>query len=108
MIHLAATLPDRFVAKSGGSNRVGKIFIDYLRNGRGATAISAFCVRAKPTAAVSVPLRWDELSASLDPDAFTPEAVIRRLAKLKGDPWDGFWTSKQSITKGMRTALKMK
>ncbi|HEU0299935.1 MAG TPA: DNA ligase D, partial [Longimicrobium sp.] len=105
---LSAQNPGKYVTKANIAARKGKIFIDYLRNGRGATAISAFCIRAKPTGAISVPLRWEELSPGLDPDAFTPEAVIRRLAKLKGDPWEGFWTSKQSITRTMRTALRMK
>ena len=105
---LSARNPGKYVTKATIAARKGKIFIDYLRNGRGATAISAFCVRSKPTAAISVPLRWDELSAELDPDQFTPEAVIRRVAKLKRDPWEGFWTSKQSITKAMRAAVGMR
>ncbi|HEX2078130.1 MAG TPA: DNA ligase D [Longimicrobium sp.] len=105
---LSARNPGKYVTKANIAARKGKIFIDYLRNGRGATAISAFCIRAKPTGAISVPLRWEELSPALDPDTFTPEAVIRRLARLKGDPWDGFWTSKQSITRAMRTAVRMK
>ena len=59
--HLARTLPQRFVAKSGGSNRVGKIFIDYLRNGFGATTVCAWSARARPGLGISVPVRWDEL-----------------------------------------------
>jgi bifunctional non-homologous end joining protein LigD len=105
---LSARNPGKYITKATIAARKGKIFIDYLRNGRGATAIAAFCIRAKPTGAISVPLRWDELSAELDPDAFTPEAVIRRVAKLKRDPWDGFYASKQSITKAMRTAVGMR
>jgi bifunctional non-homologous end joining protein LigD len=105
---LSARNPGKYLTKANIAARKGKIFIDYLRNGRGATAISAFCVRSKPTAAISVPLTWEELSPAIDPDSFTPEAVIRRVAKLKRDPWDGFWTSRQSITKAMRAAVGMK
>jgi bifunctional non-homologous end joining protein LigD len=105
---LSARNPGKYITKATIAARKGKIFIDYLRNGRGATAIAAFCIRAKPTGAISVPLRWDELSPALDPDTFTPEAVIRRVAKLRRDPWDGFYASKQSITKPMRTAVGMR
>ena len=99
---LALAYPERVARQRGGPGRF------LLRNGRGATSIGAYCVRAKPAAAISVPLRWDELGAELDPDQFTPEAVIRRVAKLKRDPWDGFWTSRQSITRAMRAAVGMK
>ncbi|MGJ7543217.1 DNA ligase D [Variovorax sp. LT1R16] len=61
VVHLAQTIPDRFVAKSGPRNRVGKIFVDYLRNGFGATTVSAWSVRARPGLGVSVPVAWDEL-----------------------------------------------
>jgi bifunctional non-homologous end joining protein LigD len=105
---LSARNPGKYLIKATIAARKGKIFIDYLRNGRGATSIGAYCVRAKPTAAISVPLRWEELSSRLDPDAFTPDAVAKRVARLKADPWKGYWTSKQSITKGMRTAVGLK
>ncbi len=61
VVHLARTVPQRFVAKSGPKNRVGKIFIDYLRNGRGATTAAAFSARARPGLGVSMTLAWDEL-----------------------------------------------
>ncbi|RYF44302.1 MAG: ATP-dependent DNA ligase, partial [Comamonadaceae bacterium] len=54
--HLTSTIPARFVAKSGPRNRVGKIFVDYLRNGRGATTVSAWSARARPGMGVSVPV----------------------------------------------------
>ncbi|HVH12336.1 MAG TPA: DNA ligase D, partial [Longimicrobium sp.] len=105
---LSARNPGKYLIKATIAARKGKIFIDYLRNGRGATSIGAYCVRAKPTAAISVPLRWDELSPGLDPDHFTPDVVLKRVARLKSDPWEGYWTSKQSITKAMRTAVGLK
>jgi bifunctional non-homologous end joining protein LigD len=61
VMHLAAVIPQRFVAKSGPKNRVGKIFVDYLRNGFGATTVSAWSLRARPGLGVSVPVAWDEL-----------------------------------------------
>src|SRR5262245_52305766 len=59
--HLTATLPQRFVAKSGPANRVGRIFVDYLRNGFNATTATAFSARARPGLGVSMPVSWDEL-----------------------------------------------
>ena len=59
--HMARTIPQRFVAKSGGSRRVGKIFIDYLRNGHGQTTAAAFSARARPGMGVSMPVAWEQL-----------------------------------------------
>src|SRR5678815_2424188 len=59
--HLARTIPSRFVAKSGPKNRVGKLFVDYLRNGHGATTAAAFSARARPGLGVSMPVSWDDL-----------------------------------------------
>ena len=73
------------------SKRRGKIFLDYLRNGRGATAIASYSVRARPRAPVAVPLRWDELSAGLRSDHYTVETLPRRLGALRADPWEGFF-----------------
>ena len=107
-VDVSARYPGNFLTKATIAARKGKIFLDYLRNGRGATAISAYCVRARPTAAVSVPLTWDELSPELDSNQFTPDAVAKRLKKLKKDPWAGFWTSRQTLTKKAKEALGMK
>jgi bifunctional non-homologous end joining protein LigD len=59
--HLAQTIPDRFVAKSGGTNRVGRIFVDYLRNGHGQTTAAAFSARSRPGLGVSMPVGWEQL-----------------------------------------------
>jgi DNA primase len=75
---MEARRPDRFTAKSGAKARTGgKIFIDWLRNGRGQTAIGAMSPRARSGGLVSLPVSWEELQ-DLHPDAFTLEAVIRR------------------------------
>jgi len=104
---LSVKAPGNFVTISTLAKRKGKIFLDYLRNGRGATAISAYSVRAKRGATISVPLSWEELSPKTDPERYNPAAVIARLKKLKRDPWEGFYKSKQAITKGMKQAVGM-
>jgi bifunctional non-homologous end joining protein LigD len=98
----------KYITKATIAKRKGKIFLDYLRNGRGATAISAYCIRARPAAAISVPITWDELTPALDPNQFTPDAVILRLRKQKKDPWADFFRARQSLTKKMRQQLGMK
>ncbi|HEX8431822.1 MAG TPA: hypothetical protein VF625_11055, partial [Longimicrobium sp.] len=90
------------------AKRGGRIYIDYLRNGRGATAVAPFSVRNRPSAAVSLPIAWDELSPRLKPASFTPAVVLRRLAKLGADPWAEIATVRQSITKGMRMEVGMR
>ncbi len=79
--------PTKYLAKATKSARQGRIFIDYLRNGRGATAIAAYSPRARPGAAVSTPIDWSELTAKLSPDRYTVLNLPSRLARLKSDPW---------------------
>lgn len=98
--HLAATLPDRFVSKSGPRNRVGKIFVDYLRNGRGATTAAAWTVRARPGMGVSVPVDWAELPRLRSGAHWTLRTIDERMAQA--DPWAGYRRVKQSL----REALK--
>lgn len=93
--------PDRYIATASKAARKGKIFIDYLRNARGSTAIAPYSTRSKPGATVSVPLAWEELSAKLRSDHFTIENVPARLKKLRKDPWAELLTTRQSITARM-------
>jgi bifunctional non-homologous end joining protein LigD len=93
--------PDKYVATMSKASRKGKIFIDYLRNGRGATAIAPFSTRARRGAPVSVPIAWDELSPQLTSDHFTVRNVVERLETLRRDPWAELLTTKQSLTKSM-------
>jgi bifunctional non-homologous end joining protein LigD len=97
--------PDRFIATMSKAARKGKIFIDYLRNGRGATAVAPYSTRAKPGATVSAPIAWEELSARLRSDHFTIENLPDRLSKLKQDPWAEMAKTRQSITAAMRKRL---
>ena len=87
--HLARTLGDRFVAKSGPRNRVGKIFIDYLRNGRGATTVCAWSARARPGMGVSVPVRWSELDQLSGGAHWTLRTIEERL-RIGNAPWEGY------------------
>lgn len=104
---IAARAPGEYITKSTLAKRKGKIFLDYLRNARGATAVSAYSVRAKRACPVSVPLSWEELSPRIRSDAFTPAAVIERLKKLTRDPWEDFYKTRQTITKQMKAAVGM-
>jgi bifunctional non-homologous end joining protein LigD len=99
--HLAGTLPDRFAFKSGPRNRVGKIFIDYLRNGRGATTICAWSARVRPGLGISVPLEWDELVGLKASDQWTIKNVHTRLDK-GNEPWNGYAKSAKTLTAAMK------
>jgi bifunctional non-homologous end joining protein LigD len=98
-LRLSAEFPDRYVATMSKARRRGKIFIDYLRNGRGATAVAAYSSRARRGAPVSTPVRWEELDHRLRPDAYTVRNLPQRLQRLRRDPWEGFGRRRQSITK---------
>lgn len=99
--HLTATLPQRFVAISGPDNRVGKIFIDYLRNSFGATTVSAWSARARPGLGVSVPIAWEELKSLTSSDYWTVLNIHSRLDKGNG-PWANYNASAQSILSAMK------
>ncbi|WP_432261318.1 DNA ligase D [Cupriavidus sp. TMH.W2] len=100
VLHVAATLPQRFVAKSGARNRVGKIFIDYLRNGMGATTVAAFSARARPGLGVSIPVSWEELDTLTSAAQWTVANVGPRLDALEADdPWADYAGSRQAITR---------
>lgn len=81
--HMADTIPQRFVAKSGPRNRVGRIFIDYLRNGWVQSTAEAFSARARPGLGVSMPVRWDELSALAGGDHWDIVTGPAHLARLR-------------------------
>ena len=99
--HMAATLPDRFAFKSGPKNRVGKIFIDYLRNGQGATTVAAWSARVRPGLGISVPLRWEELAELKSSTQWTVANVYTRLDEGNA-PWDGYTTAAKTLTKAMK------
>jgi bifunctional non-homologous end joining protein LigD len=100
--HLARVIPDRFVAKSGPSNRMGKVFVDYLRNSHGATTVAAFFARARPGLGVSIPVDWDVLPKLKNGAEWTIASARDHLSFQKTDPWADYWTRKQSITAPMK------
>jgi bifunctional non-homologous end joining protein LigD len=89
--------PERYVATMAKTARRGRIFIDYLRNGRGQTAVAAYSTRALPFASVSTPLAWDELSEGVRPDHFKIGNIRQRLDVLKDEPWPDFFTLRQRL-----------
>jgi bifunctional non-homologous end joining protein LigD len=86
---MAADSPDRYVSTIPKVKRRGKILIDYLRNQRGMTAVAAYSTRARPGAAVSMPLAWEELSPEIGPAYFTTRNAPTRLSSA-ADPWADF------------------
>jgi bifunctional non-homologous end joining protein LigD len=96
---LADADPDRFVVNMSKAKRKGKMFIDYLRNERGSTAIAPYSLRSREGAPVATPVTWDELATVKAANAFTIEAVAARVAEP--DPWKGYFQIEQSITKTM-------
>ncbi|MEP7083586.1 MAG: DNA ligase D [Betaproteobacteria bacterium] len=95
--HMARVIPARFAAKSGPRNRVGRIYIDYLRNGRGATTATAFSARARPGMGVSMPCSWKELPALTGGAQWTIVNAHERLDKAE-DPWRDYARTKQTLT----------
>jgi bifunctional non-homologous end joining protein LigD len=94
---MAALHPLEFVATATKRFRRGKIYVDYLRNGRGATAVASYSLRSRPGAPVAVPLRWEELGKVKSGNAFNLRSVPKRLARLKKDPWDGIDAVRQDL-----------
>lgn len=93
--YVARALPGRFTSMMTKSRRAGKIFIDYMRNMRGATAIEAYSTRARSGAPVAAPVGWDELM-EIRPDSFNIKNLPERIKKTK-DPWKGYMEVRQSI-----------
>jgi bifunctional non-homologous end joining protein LigD len=94
---MAKARPDRYVATTSKRARSGRIFIDYLRNDRGSTAVAAYSTRALPQASVSTPLAWEELSEGLRSNHFTVANLRNRLRTLKRDPWHALFKIRQRI-----------
>lgn len=91
--------PKKFTTNMSKAKRRGRIFIDYLRNGRGATAIASYSTRARKGAPVAVPIRRDELSPALTSNRYNIDSVRRRLAALRSDPWEGFEEARRPLTR---------
>ena len=87
------------------AKRKGRIFIDWLRNERGATAVCPYSLRARPGAPIATPVRWDELSRINSGHDYTLSTIRRRLSALISDPWEGYDTVRQSISKSVLDIL---
>lgn len=100
--HLAATLPQLFVAKSGPRNRVGRVFIDFLRNGWVQSTAEALSARARPGLGVSMPIAWEQLADVESGSQWTIRDAVAELARRRRDPWAGYWKTAQSLEAAMR------
>ncbi|SBV37547.1 putative DNA ligase family protein [uncultured Stenotrophomonas sp.] len=94
---MAAADPLSYVATASKALRKGRIFIDYLRNGRGATSVASFSLRARAVAPVAMPLRWEELGRVKRSDAYTLTSAPRRMARMKAHPWGDIAAIKQDL-----------
>jgi bifunctional non-homologous end joining protein LigD len=103
-LSMAADDPARYVATMAKKLRDNRIFVDYLRNGKGATAIAPYSTRARPGATVSVPLAWEELSKLNAPNTFNVLNLMKRLKKLRRDPWKDIGRIQQKLPAASRVA----
>jgi len=94
---MSAEAPDRFLAEMSKAKRQGKIFIDYLRNGRGATAIAPFSTRARKGAPVAWPVSWTGLSRLDDAHPATVPTAAEMLKRQRTDPWAGYFDVDQVL-----------
>jgi bifunctional non-homologous end joining protein LigD len=105
---MAADHPALFTAISSKERRKGRIYLDYLRNGRGASAVASYSLRARPGFPAATPIFWDELRGLSGGDAFNRLNVAKRLEALAADPWDELVSSAVKITPKMRRDVGMK
>jgi len=94
---VADAQPEAFTTNMSKAKRNGRIFIDYLRNGRGATSVVAYSLRARAGAPVSAPVRWDQLGKDLHPDSITLRNAAEWLGALRGDPWVGYQEARRPL-----------
>jgi bifunctional non-homologous end joining protein LigD len=105
---MAADAPALFTAVAAKERRKGKIYLDYLRNGRGASAVASYSLRARPTFPAAAPIAWEELRRLPGGNAFDRSSMVKRLETLAADPWDELGSSAVKITTKMRRDVGMK
>jgi bifunctional non-homologous end joining protein LigD len=103
-ISLESDAPERYVANMAKAKRKGRIFVDYLRNERGSTAITPYSTRAREKAPVAAPIKWTEVKSIAGANVFTVENMAERVRKV-GDPWPGYFDVRQSITAKLLKAV---
>ena len=96
---MAKVDPLKYVSTSSKRFRNNKIFVDYLRNGRGATSVASFSLRARPGAPVAMPLRWEELGKVKSGTAFDIKSALARISRLRKHPWAGIERVKQDLSR---------
>nr|WP_318290045.1 DNA ligase D [Paraburkholderia sp. BL8N3] len=106
--HMAKLMPERFSSVLGPKNRVGKIFIDYLRNSKGASTVAVFSARARAGMGVSMPIAWDELPDVRAADQWTIKNAAQRMDSLRSNAWEGYHRTRQGVTAAMRRAVGLK
>jgi bifunctional non-homologous end joining protein LigD len=105
---VAREQPTRYLTNMRKDLRKGKLFIDWMRNGRGATAIAPYSTRAREGATVATPVTWEELEAGVDPLKLDVYGVIHRLEALAADPWRDYASTKQAVSARALKALGIK
>lgn len=100
---MEASDPSRYIAKATKAERTGRIFIDYLRNGRGNTAVAPYSARARKGAPVSMPIDWSELTGEIGPAYFTVDNAPARVNALSSDPWADFFDAARPLEKKKRS-----
>jgi bifunctional non-homologous end joining protein LigD len=98
MMILEQEEPRNYTTNMSKDKRKNRIFLDYLRNGYGATAVLPYSVRARENPTVALPIAWSQLKNSLAPDQFTIKKVLKLVQRRK-DPWASYWKIKQSLPK---------
>jgi bifunctional non-homologous end joining protein LigD len=104
----AQQAPRRFTANMAKRERRGRIFLDYLRNARSATAVAAYSLRARPGVPASTPLAWSELDALEHPSELDYATVPARLGDQFEDPWAEIDRAARALTKDMSRALAIR
>ena len=96
---MEADQPDRYVATATKAKRNKRIFVDYLRNSREATAVAPYSTRARPGAPASVPIDWSELNGLKSASQYTVQNLLQRMSRLRKDPWVNIGRAKQQLPK---------
>ena len=99
---LARAEPERYVATASKARRKGRIYIDWLRNKRSATAIVPYSLRARPTATIAMPVTWQALADLRSAAQFT----AAHMAMASGDPWRGLFSLRQHVSEDVLSMLR--